>query len=119
MRLAISSAHLGLARLAAEPDRIGRHDLTLPVRSAFRARAGGKDQVDHPRGQHNDYGNVLALRKLSARGSPRLRFGRVLRCTRRNIRVDFEHYPNFRADKTGEVGDHLIGDTIGVSLASA
>ena len=56
---------------------------------------------------------------LSARGSSRLRFGRVLRCTRRNIRVDFEHYPNFRADKTGEVGDHLIGDTIGVSLASA
>ncbi len=31
-----------------------------------RTRAGGKDIVDHPRGAHDDYANVLALAAVSA-----------------------------------------------------
>ena len=31
-----------------------------------RTRAGGKDIVDHPRGGHDDYANVLALAAVSA-----------------------------------------------------
>ncbi len=31
-----------------------------------RTRAGGKDIVDHPRGGHDDYANVLALAAVAA-----------------------------------------------------
>ena len=33
--------------------------------------AGGKDQVDHPRGQHDDHANVLALAAVTAAKSVR------------------------------------------------
>ena len=63
-KLTKSEAYLELAPLLSQGKiRLLDH----PVQSRElkilerRARAGGKDQVDHPRGQHDDHANVLAL----------------------------------------------------------
>jgi hypothetical protein len=44
-----------------------------------RTQAGGKDRVDHPRGQHDDHANALALAAAKARASARPFAGPVIR----------------------------------------